>query len=51
MKNKNKNNKPIYIEDLTPEQLNEELEKGYKDIKEGRTVSREEAERILKESF
>lgn len=51
MKNKNKNNKPIYIEDLTPEQLNEELEKGYKDIKEGRTFSQEEAERILKKSF
>ena len=51
MKNKDKNNKPIYIEDLTPEQLNKELEKGYKDIKEGRTVSRKEAERILKESF
>lgn len=48
MKTKNKNNKPIYIEDLTPEQLNEELEKGYKDIKEGRTLSQEEAERILK---
>ena len=46
---KNKNNKPIYIEDLTPEQLNEELEKGYKDIKERRTFSQEEAERILKE--
>ena len=43
-----KNNKPIYIEDLTPEQLNQELEKGYKDIKEGRTFSQEEAERILK---
>ncbi len=51
MKHKDKNNKPIYIEDLTPEQLNKELEKGYKDIKEGRTVSQEEAERILKESF
>ena len=51
MQHKNKNNKPIYIENLTPEQLNEVLEKGYKDIKEGRTVSREEAERILKESF
>lgn len=51
MKNKNKNNKPIYIEDLTLEQLNEELEKGYKDIKEGRTLPQEEAERILKESF
>ena len=47
---KNKNNKPIYIEDLTPEQLNKELEKGYKDIKEGRTFSQEEAEIILRNS-
>ena len=47
---KNKNNKPIYIEDLTPEQLNQELEKGYKDIKEGRTFSQEEAEIILRNS-
>ena len=47
----NKYKKPIYIEDLAPEQLNKELEKGYKDIKEGRTFSQEEAERILKESF
>lgn len=47
----NKDKKPIYIEDLTSEQLNKELEKGYKDIKEGRTFSKEEAERILKKSF
>lgn len=51
MKHKDKNNKPIYIEDLAPEQLNKELEKGYKDIKKGRTFSKEEAERILKKSF
>ena len=43
-----KSNKPIYIEDLTPEQLDKELTKGYNDIKEGRTVPQEEAERILK---
>ena len=46
-----KNKKPIFIEDLTPEQLNEELEKGYRDIKEGRTISQEEAERILRNSW
>ena len=46
----NKDKKPIYIEDLTPEQLNKKLEKGYKDIKEGRTFLQEEAEKILRNS-
>lgn len=46
-----KNKKPIFIEDLTPEQLNEELEKGYRDIKEGNTLSQEEAEQIIKKGF
>ena len=39
--------KLIYTEELTPIQLNKELEKGYNDIKEGKTFSLEEAERIL----
>ena len=46
-----KNKKPIFVKDLTSEQLNEELEKGYRDIKEGRTISQEEAERILRNSW
>ena len=43
-----KRNKQTFIEDLTPEQLSKELEQGYNDIKEGRTVSLKEAERIVK---
>lgn len=43
--------RPVFIDDLTPEQLNEELEKGYRDIKEGNTLSQEEAEQIIKKGF
>ena len=47
MRNDKNKNKPIYIEELTPIQLNKELEKGYNDVKEGKTFSLEEAERTL----
>jgi len=43
--------RPVFIDDLTPEQLDEELGKGFKDIKEGRTISAEEAEYIIKKGF
>jgi hypothetical protein len=39
MRNDKNKNKLICIEELTPIQLNKELEKGYNDIKEGKTFS------------
>ena len=34
-------NKPIYVDDLSPEQLSEVLARGYKDVQEGKTISLE----------
>lgn len=42
---------PVFIEDLTSEQLNQELNKGYNDVKEGKTLSQEEAEYIIKKGL
>lgn len=43
--------RPVFIDDLTPEQFNKELERGFNDIEEGRTISLEEAEYMLKKGF
>lgn len=43
-------NKPIAFEDLTTEEFNNEIEKGFNDLKAGRVLSAEKvAERITKE--
>lgn len=43
-------NRPLAIEDLTPEEFNNEIEKGFNDLKAGRVVSADKvAERIKKE--
>ncbi len=43
-------NKPLAFEDLTTEDFNNEIEKGFNDLKAGRVVSAEKvAERITKE--
>ena len=45
---KEKYRKPVFIEDLSEEQFDKEMEKGFEDIENGRTISLEEAERIIK---
>lgn len=45
---KGKYRKPVFIEDLTEKELDKEIEKGFEDIENGRTISLEEAERIIK---
>jgi len=43
-------NKPTAYEDLTADEFNHEIEKGFNDLREGRVVSAEKvAERITKE--
>ena len=45
-----KQNKPLALEDLTREEFNNEIEKGFNDLKAGRVLSAEKvAERITKE--
>ncbi|SDY45162.1 type II toxin-antitoxin system RelB/DinJ family antitoxin [Tindallia californiensis] len=45
-----KQNKPVAFEDLTTEEFNNEIEKGFNDLKAGRVLSAEKvAERITKE--
>jgi hypothetical protein len=41
----------LFINELTQEQLNNELAKGYKDIEEGRIHSDEEVDEILKKTL
>ena len=43
--------RPVFIDDLTKEQFDEELSKGYNEVKEGKTLSLEEAEYIIKKGF
>ncbi len=43
-------NKPLAFEDLTPEEFNNEIEKGFNDLRAGRVVSADKvAERITRE--
>ena len=42
---------PVFIDELTPEQLDKELAKGYKTIEEGNTHSEEEVDQILKKDL
>lgn len=43
-------NRPIAIKDLTPEEFNNEIEKGFNDLRAGRVVSADKvAERINRE--
>ena len=45
-----KQNKPVAFEDLTTEEFNNEIEKGFNDLRAGRVLSAEKvAERITKE--
>lgn len=43
--------KPVFIDELTPEELNAELAKGYQAIQEGRTYSVDEVDAILKKDL
>lgn len=43
--------RPVFIDDMTPEEIDKELARGYKDIEEGKTLSLEEAEYIIKKGF
>lgn len=43
-----KRKNPVFIDELSPEQLDKELAKGYKTIEEGNTHPEEEVDRILK---
>lgn len=45
---KEKYRKAVFIEDLSEEQFDKEMEKGFEDIENGKTISLEEAERIIK---
>lgn len=44
-------NKPLSIEDLTTEQLNAELQKGYDSILAGRVHSADEVDAIMKREY
>lgn len=43
--------KPIDVNDLTIEQLKEELMKGVKDVEEGKTYTMEEVDEMLRKEF
>ena len=43
--------KLLSLENLTPEQLDAELEKGYQDYKEGRVLTAAESYALLKKEF
>ena len=45
----NNHREPLFIESLSKEEFDKELDKGLKDIEEGRTFSLEEVEILLKE--
>ena len=44
-------NEPVFLNGLTKQQLNAELEKGISDIDEGRTFSLDEVERQMKRDY
>ena len=43
--------KPVFIEDLTKEELNKELEKGLNDVKEDKILSSDEVDSLLKKEL
>lgn len=43
--------RPVFIEDLSPEELDKEIAKGLEDLEEGRVISKEDAEEIFKKEF
>lgn len=43
--------KPLFIEELTKEELDKELQKGMDAIKEGRVYTQEEVDAILKKTY
>ena len=43
--------KPVFLDELTPEELNAELAKGYQAVQEGRTYSADEVDAILKKNL
>ncbi len=43
--------KSLFIENLTPEELDKEIAKGLKDVEEGRVISKEDAEEIFKKEI
>ncbi len=43
--------KPLCMDDLTPEQLDAEIEKGYAALREGRTIPMEEAFDIIRREY
>ena len=42
---------PLFLDELTEEELDKELEKGLKDIEEGRTYTSEEVKAMLKKDL
>lgn len=42
---------PLFLDELTDEQLAEEINKGLEDIKQGRVYTQEEVDKMLKEKY
>ena len=42
---------PVFMDEITPEELNKEIAKGVKDVEEGRVHSAKEVDKILKKEF
>ena len=43
--------KPVFVDEITPEQLEVELKKGYKDVEEGKVYTLEEVKEMLKKDL
>ena len=43
--------KPVFVDEITPEQLEIELKKGLQDVEEGKVYSIEEVKRMLKKDL
>lgn len=43
--------KPVFVDEIAPEQLEAELRKGFKDVEEGKVYTLEEVKEMLKKDF
>lgn len=43
--------KPVFVDEITPEQLEVELKKGFKDVEEGKVYTLEEVKEMLKKDL
>lgn len=43
--------KPVFVDEIAPEQLEVELRKGFKDVEEGKVYTLEEVKEMLKKDF